>query len=177
MATLKTVSPDEATGEVAAVYEQINAAWGSVPNAIRLYSTNPFLLRNQWEYYGSIMQHPALSPALTACIRMLVSQEGQCAYCIDLNAARLMNMMGWSADQVAETRANYLNSPLAEKEKALLGLVLKAVRTPRSVSAADVAAVRALGWKDSDIFDAVCHGTRMVAGDILINAFQVERDF
>ena len=177
MATLQTVSPDQATGEVAAVYDQINAAWGSVPNAIRLFSANPFLLRNQWEYYGSIMQHPALRPALTACIRMLVSQEGQCAYCIDLNAARLINMMGWSADQVAQTRANYLNSPLAEKEKALLGLVLKAVKTPRSVSAADVEAVRASGWKDGDIFDAVYHGARMVAGDILINAFQVERDF
>ena len=177
MTTLSTVSPDEATGEVAAVYGQINAAWGGVPNAIRLFSANPFLLRHQWEYYGSIGQHPTLSPALTACIRMLVSQEGQCAYCIDMNAGLLMNGMGWTADQVADTRANYLNSPLAEKEKALLGLVLKAVKAPASVRAEDVTAMRTAGWSDSDILDAVNHGARMVAGDILINAFQVERAF
>ncbi len=177
MATLSTVSPDDATGEVAAVYEQIKGAWGGVPNAISLFSANPFLLRHQWEYYGSIMQHPTLSPALTACIRMLVSQDGQCAYCIDLNAGMLMNGMGWTADQVADTRANYMNSPLADREKALLGVVLKAVKTPASVSAGDVAALRAAGWSDSDILDAVNHGARMVAGDILINAFQVERDF
>ncbi len=177
MATIQTVSPDTASGDVAAVYEQIKGAWGRVPNVIRVFSANPFLLRQQWEYIGSIMQHPSLSPALTACIRMLVSQNGHCSYCIDMNAGMLMNMMGWSAEQVADTRADYRNSPLAEREKALLGLVLKAVGDSTSVSAGDVAALRVAGWNDSDILDAVNHGARMVAADILINAFRVERDF
>ncbi len=35
----------------------------------------------------------------------------------------------------------------------------------------------AAGWSDSDILDAVNHGARMVAGDIVINGFKVERDF
>ncbi len=177
MTTIQTVSQDHATGEVAAVYEQIKNAWGHVPNAISLFSSNPFLLKHQWEYYGSIMQHPTLSPALTACIRMLVSEQGHCAYCIDMNAGMLMNMMGWSAEQVQATRASYLDSPLPEREKMLLGFVLKAVKDPTSTSAEDVGTLRALGWSDSDVLDALNHGARMVAGDILINAFQVERDF
>jgi uncharacterized peroxidase-related enzyme len=177
MSILQTVSPETATGEVAEIYAQIKNAWGNVPTAIQAFSANPFLLKHQWEYYGSIMQHPRLSFPLTATIRMLVSQAGNCAYCIDMNAGMLINMAGWTPDQVAATRANFNDSPLSSNEKTLLGLVLKATRDSNGVSAADLQAARDAGWPDSDILDAVNHGARMVAADIIINGFKVERDF
>ena len=177
MSILQTVTPETATGEVAAIYAQIQQAWGQIPTAIQAYSANPFLLKQQWEYYGSIMQHPTLTLPLTTCIRMLVSQAGNCTYCIDMNAGMLINMFGWTPDQVAATRANYLDSPLSLKEKTLLGLVLKMTRDSTTVTSADMQAARDAGWSDSDILDAVNHGARMLAGDIIINGFKVERDF
>ena len=177
MSILQTVSPENATGEVAEIYAQIKNAWGHVPTAIQAFSANPFLLKHQWEYYASIMQHPTLSFPLAASIRMLVSQGGSCSYCIDMNAGMLINMAGWTPDQVAATRANFKDSPLSPKEKTLLGLVLKATRDSNSVSALDLQDARQAGWSDSDILDAVNHGARMVAGDIIINGFKVERDF
>lgn len=177
MSILQTVKPEAATGEVAAVYAQIQEAWGNVPTAIQVFSSNPFLLKQQWEYYGSIMQHPTLSMPLTTCIRMLVSQAGSCGYCIDMNAGMLINMAGWTPEQVAATRADYQNSPLSDKEKTLLGLVLKATSDSNNINASDLQAARDAGWSDSEILDAVNHGARMVASDILINGFKVERDF
>ena len=177
MSILQTVTPEAATGEVAEIYAQIENAWGHVPTAIQVFSANPFLLRHQWEYYGSIMQHPTLSLPLTACIRMLVSQAGRCDYCVDMNAGMLINAAGWTPDQVAATRADYNDSPLSPEEKTLLALVLKAMRDSSRVSAADLQDARAAGWSDGDILDAVNHGARMVAGDIVINGFKVERDF
>ncbi len=177
MSILQTVTPEAATGEIAEIYAQIEQAWGSVPTAIQVFSANPALLRHQWEYYGSIMQHPRLSMPLTACIRMLVSQAGNCDYCIDMNAGMLINVAGWTPEQVAATRANFHDSPLSPDEKMLLGLVLKATRDSSSVSALDLQAARVAGWSDGDILDAVNHGARMVAGDIVINGFKVERDF
>lgn len=177
MSILHTLSPEAATGEVAEIYAQIASAWGRVPTAIQLFSVNPFLLRQQWEYYGSIMQHPTLSFALTACIRMLISQAGHCSYCIDMNAGMLIEMAGWTPEQVIATRADFKASPLTDKEKAMLGLVIKATLTATEVTAADLDTVRAQGWNDAEILDAVNHGARMVASDILINAFQAERDF
>ena len=177
MSILQTVTPESATGEVAEIYAQIKNAWGHVPTAIQAYSANPFLLKQQWEYYGNIMQHPTLTFPLTASIRMLISEAGQCNYCIDMNAGMLINMAGWTPEQVAATRANYNDSPLSPKEKTLLGLVLKATRDSNSVTAADMQAARAAGWSDSDILDAVNHGARALAGDIIINGFKVERDF
>jgi uncharacterized peroxidase-related enzyme len=177
MSMLQTHTPDTATGEVAEIYAQIRNAWGHVPAAIQVFSANPFLLRHQWEYYDSMMQHPTLSMPLTACIRMLVSQAGHCDYCIDMNAGMLINMAGWTPEQVAATRADFHDSPLSPDEKMLLGLVLKATHDSSSVSALDMQAARAAGWSDGDILDAVNHGARMVAGDIIINGFKVERDF
>jgi uncharacterized peroxidase-related enzyme len=177
MSILRTVTPESATGEVAEIYAQIKSAWGHVPTALQVFSAHPFLLRHQWEYYASIMQHPTLAFPLTASIRMLVSQAGNCSYCIDMNAGMLINMAGWTPEQVAATRADFNDSPLSPKEKVLLGLVLKATRDSNSVTALDVQAAREAGWSDSDILDAVNHGARMVAADILINGFKVERDF
>ncbi|MEQ1662821.1 MAG: hypothetical protein ABL877_09020 [Thiobacillus sp.] len=177
MSILQTVTPDNAAGEVAEIYAQIKEAWGHVPTAIQIYSSNPFLLRHQWEYYANMMQHPRLTFTLAACIRMLVSQAGSCTYCIDMNAGMLINMAGWTPEQVADTRADFKNSPLAPSEKMLLGLVLKMTRDSNSVTALDVQGAREAGWLDSDILDAVNHGARMVAADILINGFKVERDF
>ena len=177
MSILQTVKPEAATGEVAEIYAQIQNAWGNVPTAIQVFSSNPLLLKQQWEYYGSIMQHPTLSMPLTTCIRMLVSQAGNCGYCIDMNAGMLINMAGWTPDQVAATRADFNNSPLSAKEKTLLGLVLKSTRDSNNVTADDLQGARDAGWSDSEILDAVNHGARMVASDILINGFKVERDF
>ena len=177
MSILQTVKPENATGEVAAIYAQIQEAWGNVPTAIQVFSSNPVLLKQQWEYYGSIMQHPTLSMPLTTCIRMLVSQAGNCGYCIDMNAGMLINMAGWTPEQVAAIRADYKNSPLSDKEKTLLSLVLKSTTDSNNVHASDLQAARTAGWSDSEILDAVNHGARMVASDILINGFKVERDF
>ena len=177
MSILQTVKPENATGEVAAIYAQIQEAWGNVPTAIQVFSSNPVLLKQQWEYYGSIMQHPTLSMPLTTCIRMLVSQAGNCGYCIDMNAGMLINMAGWTPEQVAAIRADYKNSPLSDKEKTLLNLVLKSTTDSNNVNASDLQAARTAGWSDSEILDAVNHGARMVASDILINGFKVERDF
>ncbi len=60
MSTLQTITPETATGEVAEIYAQIKNAWGHVPTAIQVFSANPFLLRHQWAYYSSVMQHPTL---------------------------------------------------------------------------------------------------------------------
>lgn len=177
MTLLQTVSPANAQGEIAQIYAQMKEAFGTVPNAFQIWSSSPFMLKQSWDAVGYGMKHPTLSGPLLACVRMLVSQGNRCDYCIDINAGFLVNMFGWTQEQVAATRADPAAANLPEREKALLQLVLKAVRDAFSVSAADLDALRGLGWSDSDILEAVSFGARMVAGDIVFNAFKIERDF
>lgn len=177
MSILQTVKPEDATGEVAAIYAQMKEVMGRVPTNFQLFSATPVLLKQQWEYIGTILKHPTLSMPLTTSIRMLVSQDNHCNYCIDMNSGMLINMAGWTPEQVAATRADFNSSPLSPKEKTLLGLVLKQTRDAKSVTVADMQTVRDAGWTDSEIFDAVNHGARMMASDILISGFKAERDF
>jgi alkylhydroperoxidase family enzyme len=60
---------------------------------------------------------------------------------------------------------------LEAPQRALLLFVLKVVRAPEAVQAADVEALREMGWTDPDIFDAAFHGTSMISASRLFKAF------
>ena len=177
MSLIETVPVESATGDVAAVYQRMQDAMGMVPNVLRLRSTSPFLLKQMAESLGYYMQHASLSPALLACVRMLVSVRTNCAYCIDFNAGLLINVLGWTPEQVMATKADPGAANLPAKDKAMLLFILKAVGDALSIASADVDSLRQLGWNDAEILEGLSHGAAMVAGDILINAFKVERDF
>lgn len=176
MTMIQTVSPQHASGPVAAIYGEITQVLGQVPNGMQLFSASPSLLAQQWESLGYYMQHPSLSFPLLATIRLLCSAEHECDYCVGFNSMLLVNHAGWNLDQVAATKRDANAAPLSPKEIALLQFVLKAVRAPKTANEAEVAALRTLGWSESDIFDAVAHGARNVAVDIIFNTFKVQRD-
>ncbi len=177
MSLLATQSLETATGEVAQIYGAVKERFGSVPTPFQLLSVSPIWLKQQVETMGYYMAHPRIGLAAQATIRMLVSLETKCAYCIDRNAGMLIEMAKWTPEQVAATRESIDKSPLDPKDRALAALAVKAAHDALSVTAADIEAVRKQGWTDADIMDGVNHAARMVASDILYNAFKVERDF
>jgi uncharacterized peroxidase-related enzyme len=177
MSIIATVAPEQATGQLAEIYGQMQAAMGRVPNAMRMYSASPDMLAMQWQYLGYNFQHPTLGLPLLATIRMLVSKDHNCTYCVGFNEGLLIERAGFTPEQTAATKLNPSAAPLSEKDKAMLLLVLKSTRTPHAVEAADLNVLRTLGWTDLDIFDAVNHGARNVAADILFNTFKIENDF
>lgn len=176
MPIIKTVAPEEATGALAGYYKQIEAMRGKVGNNAMLFSSVPELLRQQMDFVAYYAKHPTLPLPLLAAVRVMVSSGESCDYCIDFNTAMLVNMAGWTPEQVAAMRSDVDAAPLEAKEKALLKLVVKAVRSAHDVSAEDVEALRVLGWNDADIFDAVHHGARMLSTDVLFNTFKIEKE-
>lgn len=177
MALISIPSHENVEPQVAAIYGQIEEAMGRVPNALRLYSVSPGLLEQQWAQIGYYRQHPSLGFHLLALIRMLVSQDNQCAYCVGFNEAMLIQVGGLDAELVAAIKQDPDEAPLSGKDKALLRFVLRATRDPLSIRADDVDELRGLGWTDSEMLDAVQHGARNVAVDVVFNTFKIDRDF
>lgn len=177
MSIISTVAPEQASSKVAEIYGKIQQTMGRVPNAFQLYSSSPALLEQGFQQIAYYMQHPTLSFPLLATVRMLVSQKNDCQYCVGFNEAMLMGMANMTAEQIAATKLNPQAAPLPEKDKAMLLLVLKATQAPKSVEKADLDQLRALGWNDGEIMDAVYHGARNVAADIVFNTFKIENDF
>jgi len=177
MSILHPTTPEEATGTTAKLYHEIEAAFGRVPAVLQIYGASPETLAQQWESIKYYRDHPRLGAALLATIRLLVSQANHCDYCVGFNEALLINHLGQSPEAVAATKQDPKASPLADRDKAMLLLVLKAVLTPASLSREDVEAVLAHGWTESDVLDAVVHGARNQMIDVIMNAFKVEQDF
>lgn len=177
MSLLKTVLPEEATGEIARMYETIQSKFGKLPNAVRFHSTSPEILKQllaNFNYFGT---HPTLSQDLMMAIRLLVSQDNGCDYCIGMNTLRLINQCGWSDEDVMQLRHDLFSSKLLEKDKAMLDYVLRATRNAHAVTAEDIASLRKLQWDDQDIFDSLILGSRMSAINTMFNALKLERDF
>lgn len=177
MPLIETVIPEKASGKVADVYRDISKVFGRVPNALQMFSASPALLNQQWDSMGYYLRHPTLSFPLLAAIRMLVSQENKCHYCIGMNGSLLIHMAQWTPEQVATTKRDPMTAPLPEKEKAMLAFVLKTVAERKPVTRAEIDKLKKLEWSESDVFDAVAHGARNVAVDIVFNTFQIENDF
>jgi uncharacterized peroxidase-related enzyme len=176
MALINMVDKDNATGRVADIYEIMVNTMGFIPNAFKVYSSSEHVLDTQFGNLGYYMRHPVLSGKLLAFIRLLVSEQEACAYCIGVNTGILFQY-GVLPDAITEIRKDPSKAPLEPKELAMLLFVLKMVKDPASVNADDVAGLRNLGWTDKDILEASYHGASQVGADKIFNAFKIELDF
>ena len=176
MPLINTIEPKNATGTVAEIYNEINAMFGSVPNAIKLDSINPEHMARHWNGIKESLQHPTLSQKLFTLIRHLISEAQHCEYCIGFNAGMLIQMHGMNQEQIAECVRDPMLAPLDEKEKALLQFVVKTVNDSNGTTAAEIEELKAKDCSEREIFDALAHGAQNVAGDIMLNAFKVEAD-
>ena len=173
MPIIKTISAEKATGELAELYDIISSMKSKVDKNAELYSVSPELLRQQMEFIKYYMNHATLSMPLLASIRVLVSSAEDCDFCIDYNTAMLINLAGWSYEQVQAMRKDINKANLSERERAILFIALKAVRNAHAVNANDLDTLREMKWSDKDIFDAINHATRMLATDVMFNTFKI----
>lgn len=174
MPLIKTYETDEATGELLEIYNEIIKVRGSVGNNAKLFSSSPELLKQQLDFIKYYSTHPTLSMPLLASIRICVSTKEECNFCIDFNTALLVNYSKWSLEEVESMKNSLNSSRLSESENALLKFVIDSIKNPHKVNKNDINELRKLDWQDKDIIDALNHGTRMLATDIIFNTFKIE---
>ena len=173
MALIKLVEKEEATGRVAEIYDTMINTMGFIPNAFKVFSPSAHVLDRQFGNLAYYMRHKTLGGKLLAFIRMLVSEQEKCVYCVGMNSGILLQY-GVLPDQLAEIKMDPSRAPLEENELALLLFVLKVVNDSGSVEPSDIDKLYKLGWSDADILDATYHGTSQVSTDKIFNAFRIE---
>ena len=170
---LNAITPEEATGKLAELYEAAKAATGTVSNSTMMYSYSPELLEQFNQFLGYYMEHKTLSAPLLAAVRVLVAEDAKCEFCIGFNGGLLINYMGWSEEQVQALKADFSATPLSDKEQAMLTYIIKAVNKPHEISEDDLQTLRSLGWDEGSLFDGVHHGVMARATDTLFNTFKI----
>ena len=173
MAIIKTVSPETAEGETKKIYDMMLQNVGVVPSPLQMASASPGILNLSWESIKYYSQHPTLGFALLSTIRFLVAKHVNYAFCTDFNR-NILKKQGLSNEDIDELIKDPQKAPLDDKEQAMLGFVMKAIKSPDSVEQQDMDQLHEMGWTDRDILDALVHGTNMVASSILMKTFKMD---
>lgn len=174
MPLIKTYEKNEATGELQEIYEEIIKLRGEVGNNAKLFSSSPELLKQQLEFIKYYANHETLSFQLLASIRICVSNQERCNFCIDFNSALLINKAKWSSEDVENLKNDITSHKLTKEENTLLKFVIDSVKNPHRVDEEIINELKKENWDDKDILDALNHGARMYATDILFNSFKIE---
>jgi hypothetical protein len=173
MALLKTVSPQEAEGDVKEAYSFFEQGGIPIPKPLEMSSVSPGLIKIQKQVLDYFMNHPTLGFALLSLIRYLVAKQYSYQFCTAFNH-NFLKMQGMEDEDIEKLESQPETAPIEDKDKAMLLFVLKAIKSPDNVSSEDVEALHQLGWTDSDIFDAVYHGSGMIAPSYMMKAFKMD---
>jgi len=167
-------STQDAKDDVKAVYAEIKAAYGVVPEPIKGLSLNPKMLRNQWEAYKIMGENKNFSPMMTTMMRMLVAENHHCKFCVGFNQGMLINLFKLPANEVATLQKDPSTARLDAKQKAMLLFMIKSTTNPSDVSRKDIEALKKLGWSEKDIMEGVKQASEMVATSLFIDTFKIE---
>ena len=169
----------DAKGEIKAIYEQVEKAFGTVPAPILQHSVSPESLKALWVQFGS-QHNENFSNQLQTMMRMTVAYSDglECDYCIGFNEAMLLNIFKMDLKEINAVKKDPKSATsLKEKDKKMLIFMVDSVRNPKKVDKAQLDELRKLGWSDKDIFDGVKMSTQMVAMTLLVDTLKISRDF
>jgi len=174
MALIQTVKPEDAEGKAKEIYDTMQKNAGIIPAPLQLASASPWMLDMVWQSVQYYTQHPNLGFGLLSTIRYLVAQQYDFVYCTGYNKNFLM-MQGMSEEDIQKIEQDPLQAPLEDKDRDMLAFVMKAIKTPDAVVQEDMDHLHELGWTDSDILDALTHGTNMIGSSILLKTFKMDQ--
>jgi uncharacterized peroxidase-related enzyme len=149
--------PNEQTlpEDIQAIFADMRAKPGFVPNVYRAYSLRPQQLRGFIGLYDAIMtEDSGLTKAEREMIAVAVSAQNHCFYCLTSHGAVLRIR---SKDEVlADTiSANYRAADITPRQRAMLDLAVKITVDSPAIGEQDLAVLRDHGFSDEDIMDII----------------------
>ena len=141
--------PEDMRSRIAAVQEKA----GFVPNVFLALAHRPDEFRAFFAYHDALMEKQGgLTKAEREMIVVATSAANQCQYCVVAHGAilRVRAKNPLIADQVA---ANYRKADITPRQRAMLDFAMKVSRQSEETGDEDLAALRAHGFGDEDIWD------------------------
>ncbi len=172
MARIPLIKPEDASGELFETFEEIRSHAGKVGNVWRALGNNPKMLKAVWDRRQSVMGGDALPLVTKEAIALAVSEANQCTYCVTNHSAAL-SRLGESPDRIEEIRNRKTADPA---EQALLHFAVLTSTDPHSITDQHFEDLRAHGYSDAAIFEAVGVSTHYTALNRFLDVFLVDLD-
>jgi uncharacterized peroxidase-related enzyme len=173
---IKVIEDADATGDVAEAYDYWRASSGrkKVPGILKCFSARPDFLKQAVDFSNTIQfSEGHLSRLHKEMIGSYVSYLNNCAYCLDSHAF-FLKVQGASDQTVAAfLEGNLDDADLTSAERTLLNYVQVITEAAYRSTQEDVQKLRAAGWREEQIAEAVYIVAMFAMFNRIANAFGV----
>ena len=151
MSFLGEVRMAEKFGPFAAFHEAI----GFIPNLLRAQTLLPRIIEAQAKLENAVrLQKGAISRVQKERILLGIAADRCDAYCVAMDS-QVLSSLGVSDGQIDDLLRDYIHADLSPADLTALQFCLKLSRCASSVCSEDIEALRACGFDDESIFEAV----------------------
>ena len=150
MSFIETVPEDDASGEVAAIYQRLRDSLGYLPNYGRQFSHRPAVFE-AWTQLNTAIKS-TMDPRRYELVTVAAAVRRKSSYCSMAHAEKLLRL-GSSPDEVTALAQTPLSAGLSEEEQAVVDYATKIAGDPSSVDEPDIERLRNTGLSDAEIFD------------------------
>lgn len=157
---LQTISDDEATGQVAEIYDKAKAQMGFVMEATRCFTARPDLLPAYADFLDKIRSGFSLGMREWRLITFIAAKQIPSTYCSHVYGKNLIGDLG-SKEAVLAIQRDYRTAGLSGKDVEMLAYAEKITKDASLVSQDDIDRLRSVGFTDTQICDiALCASFR-----------------
>lgn len=156
MAWIDVIDPEDATGNLDELYDEITSKRGKLSNVLKVHSQNPEALREHLDLYDAIMfGRSPLGRAEREAIGVVVSAANECAYCVRHHAEALQAY--WKDEERVQQLIDDYSAlgDLDDRLRAACNVAATLTTSPNGTSEVDVEALRSVGWSDRAVLDIV----------------------
>jgi uncharacterized peroxidase-related enzyme len=120
---IELINQDNASQDVKPLLEQVQKAYGFVPNTYGVFAHSPLAVASYLQLNGLIKEHSTLTPQEQQVVMLSVSVENGCEYCVAAHTV-VAGMVKTPQDAVSSIREN---SPLNDPRLAALSAFTKSI--------------------------------------------------
>jgi uncharacterized peroxidase-related enzyme len=172
MPRIQPVTEETATANAKPLLAAIKQQLGMVPNLFATIAQSPESLSSMLTAMDALSKG-SMSAREIELVNLYTSELNGCGYCVSAHAA-LGKRAGLSADEVDRARVGDAPSP---RERALLALVRRVVRTGGAAAGTELAQAREHGVSDRDLIEVLAHVALKTFTNAVALIAQTEIDF
>jgi len=176
MPHIQICTPEKATKEVLAVYEEFytRMQFPSAPNFIMTQGHAPAVARGTWDLVRNVLVTGELPRWIKEMMFVAISYDRNCRYCAAAHVAccRMLKVdPEWI--ELAARSSDAIPDP---KLREMMLFALKCARDPQSLTTGDYAGLRSYGLSDNEILEIISMAGLAVYANILADATGMEAD-
>jgi uncharacterized peroxidase-related enzyme len=152
MPYLQTVPPEEAAGEVKAMYDKDLAVQGYVANYTRAFSVRPEVLQGWLSLKDAITS--GMDPRLYELATVAAATAIRSSYC-SLVHGRILATSYYPADKVVSIASDDTGDALDAADAAVVRFARKVAEDAEQITQEDIDELRGRGFSDADVFNII----------------------